>query len=137
MSPERFENLLLLVSPRLTKSCRGREPISASERLMITLRYLASGKSQQSLSFNFRVGRTIVNSIIRETCKSIWCALSDLYLKAPQNQQDWKKIGQGFFKEWDFPNCLGALDGKHIAIECPGYSGSEYFNFFLYCLCIV
>ena len=129
MSPERFENLLRLVAPHITKSYRGREPISASERLTITLRYLASGESQQSLSFNFRVGRTTVNSIIRETCKAIWWALSDLYLKAPQNQQDWKKISQGFFEEWDFPNCLGALDGKHIAIECPGYSGSEYFNY--------
>ena len=40
-----------------------------------------------------------------------------------------EKIGHEFFKEWNFPNCLGALDSKHIAIECPGYRGSEYFNY--------
>ena len=129
MSPERFENLLQLVAPLITKCGRGREPITPSERLTITLRYLASGESQQSLAFSFRVGRTTVCNIIKETCHAIWCALSETYLKPPQNQQDWKNIGHEFFKEWGFPNCLGALDGKHIAIECPGYSGSEYFNY--------
>ena len=52
-----------------------------------------------------------------------------MYLKAPQNKEDWTKIGQEFSKECDFPNCLGAYDGKHIAIEYLCYSGSEYFSY--------
>ena len=130
MSPERFKNLLGLVGPLITKCGRAREAITASERLTIALRYLASGDSQQSLALNFHVGRTTVCNIIRETCEAIWSALSDGYLKALQNQEDWIQISQNFYKEWDFPNCLGPLDSKHIAIECPGYSGgSEYFNY--------
>ena len=39
MSPDRYEHLLSIVGPHL------REPISPSERLTITLRYLASGES--------------------------------------------------------------------------------------------
>lgn len=130
MSPERFENLLQLVGPYIAKkTCRSRQAITPAERLTITLRYLASGDSQQSQSFNFRVGRTTACNIIRDTCKGIWLALHKIYLKPPTTQEDWKKIANDFFAEWDFPNCLGALDGKHVAIECPGHSGSEYHNY--------
>ena len=130
MSPERLEHLLTLVGPHLAKKkCRSRMPISPVERLLITLRYLATGDSQQSQSFNFHVGRATVCHIIKETCIALWSALQSEYLSAPETKEDWKNIAKGFQEDWNYPNCIGALDGKHVAMDCPKNKGSSCYNY--------
>lgn len=127
MSRERFQHLL---GPLITKKpCRSREVITPQERLMVTLRYLAEGEAQQSQAFNFPMGKTIVSNIVRETCEAIWTALNLTYLKTPKSSEEWKKIANGFEEEWNFPHCLGSIDGKHIMIECPKNAGSAYYNY--------
>jgi hypothetical protein len=29
---------------------------------------------------------------------------------------------------WNFPHSLGAIDGKHVVLQCPRNAASEYFN---------
>ena len=78
MSKATFDRLLARVGPLLSR--RGyrsdhRPDISPNERLALTIRYLATGSSQMSLSFNFRIGRSTVCSILQETCSAIWDVL--------------------------------------------------------------
>ena len=54
--------------------------------------------------------------------------MSPTQLKPP-TEDDWKEIEYKFCTKWNFPNCLGALDGKHIVITAPWNSGSMYFNY--------
>ena len=50
-------------------------------------------------------------------------------MKPPSSKGGVKHIADEFMRDWDFPNCIGALDGKHVAIECPGYNGWEFYNY--------
>lgn len=53
------------------------------------------------------------------------------YLKVPNTEDEWKQIAHEFEIKWNFPHCLqlGAIDGKHVIMQAPAGSGSEYFNF--------
>ncbi|KAI8432610.1 hypothetical protein MSG28_013596 [Choristoneura fumiferana] len=42
---------------------------------------------------------------------------------------DWLNISEGFYNRTNFPNCLGAVDGKHIRLEKPNGAGSEFYNY--------
>lgn len=47
----------------------------------------------------------------------------------PHTQQEWLTVAQGFETLWNFPNCVGSMDGKHIILQAPINSGSEYHNY--------
>ena len=52
-----------------------------------------------------------------------------VFFQFPHTEEEWKAVAKGFQDRWNFPNCLGALDGKHIAIRPPRNSGSTFFNY--------
>ena len=41
------------------------------------------------------------------------------YVIAPKTTNDWVGIANEFEEEWHFPNCSGAIDGKHVMMEYP------------------
>lgn len=132
MSKEKFDVLASLVRCYLSKRSYNsfvRAEISVEERLAITLRYLATENSQISLSFSFRVAKSTVSRIIKETCEALWHALHPVYVKAPSTEEEWIGVSNQFERIWHFPNCLGAVDGKHIIIQAPANGGSTYFNY--------
>ena len=51
MSPDQFNHLSDLIRKRITKKHHIRPPIPAEEGLAVTLRYLATGNTKQSIEF--------------------------------------------------------------------------------------
>lgn len=52
--------------------------------------------------------------------------MQPIYIPTP-DENTWKEAEIGYREIWKFPNCVGSIDGKHVAIKCPPNSGSEYF----------
>ncbi|XP_036317587.1 putative nuclease HARBI1, partial [Rhagoletis pomonella] len=125
MPPNVFELLLKLVSKSLRKP---RQRIDPEERLSLVLLYLSQGASMKSIAWSYKLGITTVRNIILETCEVIWQILSPIYMSEPTESQ-YKDIADDFFNMWNIPNCVGAIDGKHIAIKCPPNSNSMFFNY--------
>ncbi|KAJ8369350.1 hypothetical protein SKAU_G00093780 [Synaphobranchus kaupii] len=90
--------------------------------------YLASGDSQQSLAFSYRMAKSTVGLIIEETCTALWEALHHQVLKVP-DEREWMNIAAVFNEVWNFPNCCGAIDGKHCIIQAPANAGSTFYNY--------
>ncbi|XP_057292612.1 putative nuclease HARBI1 [Hydractinia symbiolongicarpus] len=45
------------------------------------------------------------------------------------SKEEWLRIENKFEDTWNFTHCIGAIDGKHIAMENPPNSGSLYYNY--------
>ena len=59
-----------LISPQMS-NFGGHLPIVPDERLALTLRYIATGESFQSLSFQFRISLNAVSYIIKGCCNAM------------------------------------------------------------------
>ncbi|XP_069810666.1 uncharacterized protein [Dendropsophus ebraccatus] len=124
-----FDPLLADLRPGLLyRDTVMREAISPEERLLVTLRFLATGNSFACLHYEFALGISTISSIVGLTCSAIWERLRAQVMPPPQ-PEDWIRIAGGFEATAQFPNCIGALDGKHIRVKKPSNSGSLYFNY--------
>lgn len=50
-------------------------------------------------------------------------------LQIPTTALAWSEVAEQYETNWNFPHCLGALDGKHVVIQKPIKSGSEFMNY--------
>uniref|UniRef100_A0A8C5LWH2 DDE Tnp4 domain-containing protein n=1 Tax=Leptobrachium leishanense TaxID=445787 RepID=A0A8C5LWH2_9ANUR len=139
MSINSFDELVSKVrEPLMKRETNMRTAIPPEEMLVITLRYLASECSLQDLHYNFHIGRSTAGEIVRKVCQTIWDTMKEECIPTP-TEEAWAGISAGFQDRTNFPNGLGAVDGKHVCIVKPLQSGSLYQNYKHYfsniCIC--
>lgn len=138
--------MLLIVGPTVTKKFAVRIPIPAAARLAMTLRfvlviyinhkfffhyntaisfdhescncrYLATGDCITSTTYTYLVSLSSAINIIRETSEVIWSLLVKDVMQGKLVKEDWLNIAAQFEELWQFPHCIGAIDGKHVTIQ--------------------
>ncbi|KAJ8895963.1 hypothetical protein PR048_001304, partial [Dryococelus australis] len=112
---------------------------------MVTPRYLATGRTLEDLKFSCRIApktnvRTLLNGVFPTLPKylSLFCCARAkqsldipflVLLQCPTTEEEWENVAREFEHRWNFPNCIGAVDGKHVAITPPPGSGSYFYNY--------
>ncbi|GFR73852.1 protein ANTAGONIST OF LIKE HETEROCHROMATIN PROTEIN 1 [Elysia marginata] len=74
------------------------------------------------------MGASTIGAIVTETVDILWAELHTQHMPEP-TADAFKKIAAEFFETWNFPHCVGAIDGKHVRVKCPANSGSMFFNY--------
>ena len=130
VTPDMFMEILERVERRIQRQDTfWRKALPAGLKLAVTLRYLASGDSYKSLAFAFRVPCNTICRIIPEVCQAIIDTFMPEVIPMPTEEVEWKAIAHQFYKKWNLPHCIGAVDGKHVSIKCPARSGSIFYNY--------
>lgn len=82
-------------------------------------RFLATGNSFRDLELTDYRGKSTIAKIVREVCQALWkIMLNECIPKITEELL--KQTAEDFDKKANFPNCMGALDGKHSNLEsCP------------------
>ena len=89
---------------------------------------MATGNSFHSLGYNFRMGTSTLSSIVQQVSGSIWKNVQPIHMPALDREICLNAVHE-FNERWDFPNCFGCIDGKHIRIKCPPKTGSLFYNY--------
>ena len=124
-----FNDLVNIIGQDITKKdTTMRTAIPPQERLALTLRFLATGETFRSLEFFFRISRKAISYIVVEVVTAIYDNLAKEFLALPSTAAEWEKIESRFRDRWNFPHCVGAVDGKHVRIQGCGV-GAMYHNY--------
>lgn len=130
ITPDLFHEMVERLSPYLEKKeTFMRKPLEVGLKLAVTLRFLATGNSYQSLQYSFRVEASTISKFLPQVCQAIIDAYKDDMLSCPKTEEEWLEVAEKFSSRWNYHNCLGAIDGKHIAMKKPSNAGSLYYNY--------
>ena len=55
--------------------------------------------------------------------------MQPLFMNMPQTPSEWEEIAVNFERTWNYPHCVGTIDGKHVVIRSPSNSGSLFYNY--------
>ncbi|XP_049943992.1 uncharacterized protein LOC126425108 [Schistocerca serialis cubense] len=85
-----------------------------------------TGETFQSLGYAIRIAPNTLSKIIPETLQAILNNLGNKCIKIPNTANEWKQVVHSFNLLWQFPHCIGAVDGKKVTFRAPRAAGAYF-----------
>ena len=126
-----FCEILLKIEPFITPQelLGGAKVVKAPERLTLAIRFMATGETFRSLSFQFRISIAAISYMIREVCQALKEHFMPNHVSIPSSTEGLLEVAKKFEEKWNYPHCLCAIDGKHVVMQYPAKVGSYYYNY--------
>ena len=86
------------------------------------------GESFRSLVFQYRISHSWISVIVKEVAETIVKAMLASVIPSPTSEQLANNETK-YASKCNFPNCIGAIDEKHVRIKAPSNSGSLYYTY--------
>ncbi|CAB4011721.1 Hypothetical predicted protein, partial [Paramuricea clavata] len=125
---EAILNIVRLIEEEIRPATNRSFPISATNQVLITLRFLATGSFLQVTGDTIAgADKSTVSRIVRRVTLAIARKLDD-FVKFPGTQHEKALIKQGFYDLGGFPCVIGCVDGSHIRIIVPSANECNFVN---------
>lgn len=93
-------------------------PLTAREKLAVTLYWIAKGPHYAEVADQFCLGITTVFKLIRQVVDALIAAMVEDHIRFPSGEAV-RSVIAGFHELCGLPQTVGAVDGCLIPIKCP------------------
>ncbi|KAH6937786.1 hypothetical protein HPB50_004057 [Hyalomma asiaticum] len=129
VSPTTFKYLVDVCRPTMERQTTNmREAVPVEKRVAVALYKLCSSAEDRTVAHLFDLGRSTVNIIYREFCKTVVALLEPEWVKM-LTENDMERHIAEFYSSTGFPQGVGALDGCHFPVSPPKEHASDYYNY--------
>ena len=103
-----------LLSDEIAPSTRRNHSLSATEQVLVTLRFLATGSFLEVIGDTFlSYDKSTVSRVVRRVTLALASKVND-FVKIPTTANERDEIKHGLFRVGGFPRAIGCIDGTHV-----------------------
>ncbi|XP_064605748.1 putative nuclease HARBI1 [Liolophura sinensis] len=103
--------------------------LTPMQKVLITLRFLATGKMQLCNGDDMGVSQPTVSRAITATVRSLSSnRLIAQFIRFPLTAREIREKHEAFYAAAQFPSNVGAIDGTHVQITAPTTYENEFVN---------
>jgi DDE superfamily endonuclease len=124
-----FQKLCVDLQPLLEgQVTQMRDPIPVKKKIHVGLFHMGSAAELRVIAQLFGIGLSTVHSIHHSFTEAIIYKYRQI-VKFPTTDQEFQRTASEFATLWDYPFCIGALDGCHIPCSPKKTDAVDYYNF--------
>ena len=102
--------------------------VDVNKQVALTLYYLAAEGRLRKTVNAFGLSRPCVSIVVRRVIRAISVYLGPMLIKVPVTEDEVKEKIICFYNTFSVPQCLGTIDGAHIAIKQPTENSINFVN---------